>query len=743
VTPLLEQFLSEAKDLLESAGAGLLVLERQPGDAETVNAVFRALHTLKGGSGLFPFGALTALLHAAEDALDAIRRGDLALTAALTDDLLACVDTSTRWLDEVAERETLPGTAESEGRVLGQRVRAYLGGAPPAAAEHGGHAEVAVEAIDPALQPFAEGIAASGKAPLLVQYAPAEDCFFQGDDPLFTMRNLPGLAWFVAHDPPGGFSSLAELDPYKCRFTFEAVSSAPEAELTKYLAYVADHVTISTIVVAPATDEAEAFRSVLRDQRDALAMAAEGEERTRRLADVVTVAANALRFMRRSERLDDLEKASAASDAAAVLRILDELLIGTAAPSGGAGAAAASAASHARTAPTVKVDQAKIDLVMNLVGELVVAKNGLPYLARRADDVMARAITEQYAVMHRIADALQTAVMQMRMMPIGGALQRFPRLVRDLARQLDKEVEIVVTGEETETDKTIIERLGEPLTHLVRNSLDHGIELPAEREKAGKPRVGKLTLAARHDGDSVVLDIADDGRGIDPARIKTKAVERGVLDAAAAARISDEDTLQLIFAPGFSTAEKITDVSGRGVGMDAVRRDIESLGGRVTILNRPGQGSTMRLTLPVTMAVSRVLTVRVGDERYGVPVEKVVGVVRVGLNELTTIRHDRVFVWRGKLLPVLDLGSVLGAGAVSAGARGELAILVVEAAGQTVALAVDAFEADVDVVLKPLQGILAECRGFAGTAILGDGRALLVLDPEEVVAWELVSKKAA
>ena len=751
MTPLLEQFLSEARDLLESASEGLLALERHPEDTETINAVFRAVHTLKGGSGLFPFAPLTALLHGAEDALDGVRRGTLTMNAELFDALLACVDAAMRWLEEVAEREALPANAEAEGRVLVDRVRSHLGGSAGAATKETAIAtqKVALHAIDVRLRSVVEDAFEAGTQPLLVQYAPDPECFFQGDDPLLTVLALPELLGAVSHGPPEGWPGLSDLDPFRCRLTFEAISTAPESSLRDVLKYVAEQVTITAIDAPADLAPEDAFLTLLRDQREALSLLSR-EEQALRLANVATVAANAMRFMGSSPaRIEALSKASVVGDVYEVLRVLDAAIVdaepqiapdAVAAP---AQAAAQADAARTRGLTTVKVDQNKIDLVMNLVGELVVAKNGLPYLARRTGDAAtARELREQYSVLHRIADALQTAVMQMRMMPMGVALQRFPRLVRDLAKQLGKQVEIVLEGEETEADKTVIEKLGEPLTHLVRNSLDHGLELPEERERAGKPPTGRLVLSARHDGDRIVLDVSDDGRGIDPVRIKKKAIERGLVDEAAVARMTDDQIVDLVFAPGFSTAETVSNVSGRGVGMDAVRRDVEALGGRVEIVNRPGKGTTMRLSLPVSMAVSRVLIVRVGDERYGVPMDAVVGVVRVPVRELTTIKNERVFLWRGRIVPVLDLASMLGTEHHPV-SSGEISLVITQAGGEVVALSVDAFDADVDVVLKPMEGLLASCRGLAGTAILGDGRALLVLDPKELLSWESKSQMAA
>jgi two-component system chemotaxis sensor kinase CheA len=396
---------------------------------------------------------------------------------------------------------------------------------------------------------------------------------------------------------------------------------------------------------------------------------------------------------------------------------------------------------------TIKVALERIDEVMNLVGELVVAKNALPYVARRAEvqygvSALARELSDQYAVLNRIAEALQGAVMAVRMLPLAAVFQRFPRVVRDLSRKLDKDVELTVVGEETEADKSIVDRINEPLIHLVRNAVDHGIEPAEERIAAGKPARGAVRLAASRDGDALVIELSDDGRGLDPAKLRRKAVERRLLDEARAAALSDDEAMQLIFRAGFSTAEVTSDVSGRGVGMDVVRQTVEELGGSIDLSSVPGRGTTVRLALPLTMAVTRVLMVRVGESKFGVPMDAVLGVVRRPRDELVEIQNRRVLVWRGRLVPLFQLADLLDLGR-SASEPAEAAILLLDVGGHEVGLIVDAFDADAEVVLKPLEGILSGCRGYHGTAILGDGFTLLVLDPKELLACQLESTATA
>jgi two-component system chemotaxis sensor kinase CheA len=415
----------------------------------------------------------------------------------------------------------------------------------------------------------------------------------------------------------------------------------------------------------------------------------------------------------------------------------------------GAGNGGGDTAGHG-PARTLRVDQAKIDLLMNLIGEMVVAKNGLPFLARRAEQLhgsrdMARDIKDQYAVFDRLAQEMQGAIMQVRMLPVAQMFQRFPRLVRDLARKLGKHIDLVISGEDTEADKNAIESLGDPLLHIVRNSLDHGIETPDERRAAGKPETATIRLKACQDGDTVVIEVSDDGRGIDPDRIKAKALEKGVIDDATADGLSDADAVQLVFRPGFSTAEAITDLSGRGVGMDVVRTAVEKEGGRVVLTSRLGSGTVVSLHLPLSMAVTRVMMVEVAGIALGIPMDIIAETVRIPRARMRVIKRREAMVLRDAIVPVVRMARLLGlpetAGDGGGGGGGggdgnggdDQAVLVVRIAEQPIGLVIDHFKEGMDIILKPMDGILAGVPGYSGTAILGDGRVLLVLNLKELL----------
>lgn len=391
------------------------------------------------------------------------------------------------------------------------------------------------------------------------------------------------------------------------------------------------------------------------------------------------------------------------------------------------------------TPRTLKVDQVKIDRLMNLVGEMVVAKNALPYLAGRAEEhyrvrELSREIKTQYSVINRIAEEMQDAMMQVRLLPVSFIFQRFPRLVRDIAHKLGKEVELVMQGESTEADKNIIEALGEPLIHILRNSLDHGLELPEEREAAGKPRSGKLEISAQPFSDRVLITIRDDGRGIDAEAIRRKAYEKGLIDEATAERLDEQESLNLIFAAGLSTAAKVSDLSGRGVGMDVVRSAILRVNGNIDLRSQPGKGTELRLSLPLSMAVTNVMIIESAGQRFGVPMDAVAETVRVARRDIHLIKHRQTTVLRGRVIPLLALNTLLGLDIPPLANEDDAqAVLIVRIDQDELGIIVDDCRETVDIILKPLEGFLGTLPGYAGTALLGDGSVLLVLNPTELL----------
>ena len=391
------------------------------------------------------------------------------------------------------------------------------------------------------------------------------------------------------------------------------------------------------------------------------------------------------------------------------------------------------------TSRVLKVDESKIDRLMNLVGEFVVAKNSLAYLAQKADAVygvpeLSKELKAQYSVLNRISEEMQDAIMQVRMVPVSTVFQRFPRLVRDLSKKLGKKVKLIIEGEETEADKNVIEALADPLIHIIRNSLDHGIELPEERVAKGKPEIGTIILRAKQEADQVVIEVIDDGRGIDPEKLKLKAYEKGLISEEQLKKMKDTEALNLIFLPGLSTKEVASDLSGRGVGMDVVKTTVEKFGGSVSVKSTLDKGTVITLSLPLSMAVSHVMIIESAGEKFGIPMENVVETVRVSKKDIQTIKGKMTTVLRNKVVPIFYLNALLDIEQPHlTNEDGEYAVLVLSVKGELIGVIVDRFHETADIILKPFTGFLAGLRLFSGTAIMGDGSVLLIINPKELI----------
>ncbi len=755
-TELLDQFVSEARECLEAISGKLLQVERDPADAALLNDLFRSVHTLKGNCGLFEFKPLETVVHAGEDLLDRVRNRTLDYSRDLADALLDAMDYAGQLIDQIERTGRIDDAAGPQSRTHAASLRALLVDVDMPAP-----LPVTAAPADAALPPvWARQLERPAGAVSALRYLPEAECFFKGEDPWRLVTTAPGLL-SVALSPqqpwPEG-EALDAWDCYRCNLAIVAVSSLPRAELAEHFRCVPEQVEIVQFVAeAPETAEAAdgpGASHPLVQQRslslwaDQIALLSRAELP----AGVVLACGRGLQGLLCARPQAQAEAAlrslPSAADAAALRAwALAHAPAGVALPTapptmlplaprvGNAAAADEPGAER----KVLKVSQEKIDRMMDLVGEMVVAKNSLPYLAQRAENQygqreLAREIKAQYAVINRIAEDMQHAVMQVRMLPVGTVFQRFGRLVRDISRKLGKEVALVLEGEDTEADKNVIEPLADPLIHIIRNSLDHGIEMPELRRAAGKPAAGTIRIRARQESDRVLIEISDDGAGINAQRVRNKAVERGLIPADRATTLSDDDAVQLVFLPGFSTAESISDLSGRGVGMDVVRTAVERINGVVSLVSRAGQGTTITLSLPLSMAVTNVMVVESAGRRLGVPMDLIVETVRVHADDIHHFKQARTTVLRGRIVPLKPLNELLALDAqAQRNADGEHAVLVVRLASGNVGLLVDQFHGASDIILKPLEGVLAGLTGFAGTALMGDGSVLMVLNPKELL----------
>ncbi len=787
---LLDQFVIEARECLESIGTRLLDVERDPSNTDLLNDLFRSVHTLKGNCGLFEFKPLERVVHAGEDLLDRVRNGTLAYSTELADALLEAMDYTAQLIDQIEAGGRIEDGADARSMQHATALRALLGGSTAAPAAGLAPAVPTAPAAAAALPaPAAESAPPDWLARLdadtlyahpnaqVLRYVPEEGCFFKGEDPWRLACTAPGLvAMAVAGQQawPEG-EARAAWDCYQCNLDIVLLSSASRAELDEHFRCVPEQVQWferHASATSPASDAASAAAQVEASPHERMA-----RDRAAALwADQLTlltrgaVAAGTVVSVRTSLRrllpwlaeggaqaaLADLDALPAAPTAPALLawakRCATPVVaaLAAAAPDVEAGAPAdGNVADLTRRAEegggnhgnkVLKVGQEKVDRLMDLIGEMVVAKNSLPYLAQRAEEVfqqreLAREIKAQYTVINRIAEDMQHAIMQIRMLPVGAVFQRFGRLVRDISKKLGKEVNLVIEGEDTEADKNVIEPLADPLIHILRNSLDHGIETPEVRRAAGKPAAGTIRIKAHQESDRVIIEISDDGAGVNAARVRAKAVERGLIPADRAASLSDADAVQLIFLPGFSTADKISDLSGRGVGMDVVRTAVERINGGVALSSVQGQGTTIQLSLPLSMAVTNVMVIESAGRRFGVPMDMIVETVRVHGDDVHSFKQARTTVLRGRIVSLRALNNLLALETEPLrNAEGEFAVLVVRIGSESVGLLVDQFHGASDIILKPLEGVLAGLTGFAGTALMGDGGVLMVLNPKELLA---------
>jgi len=393
-----------------------------------------------------------------------------------------------------------------------------------------------------------------------------------------------------------------------------------------------------------------------------------------------------------------------------------------------------------KVSSTIRVDHEKLDHLMNLIGELIINRNRYALLARSLEEgkldvqAIAQQLTETTYAMARLSDDLQDTIMKVRMVPVSSVFSRFPRLVRDLSRKSAKEVELVMEGEETELDKSVVEVIGDPLVHLIRNSVDHGLETEEARVAAGKPAVGKVWLRAYHRGNSVAIEVEDDGKGIDPAKMREVALRKNLISPEEAKALDDRDALELIFMPGFSSAETITDISGRGVGMDVVRTNIKNLKGTVNVTSEVGKGTKFTMALPLTLAIIDALMVMVGDQTYAIPLDAVSETTKIEVKRMTEVNKRKCVTLRGEVLGIIEMREVLELPPSQEPDKEIVSMVILQDNDRRLGVIVDKLLERQEVVIKPLGSYLSEfdMRGLSGATIMGDGSVVLILDPHEI-----------
>lgn len=675
---ILAIFYQECDEGLATAEQGLGALAGGSADAEELNAVFRAVHSIKGGAGAFGLDALVAYAHCLETVLDHLRAGRLTITP----DLVRLLQRSRDLLDDhvqsAQDGSPPPHDAAIESELAALAADPRLGGTASEAP-----VTPAVEADDDfGFVPVSIDLdaldAPSADADWVVRFFPGPGALCHGNEPVLLLRELDRLGTLSVTPDCSRLAPLEALDT--------------GAALLGW-----------TIRLPGATDE-----MAIRDIFDFVA-----DDCELGISRDVEAVAEPIAIM--PEPVVDLPAIPAAADTTP-----------------------REMTAHAAERATIRVDLDKVDQLVNLVGELVITQS---MMVQRFKDLRLD-LREELDDLSNLTREMQDAVMSMRAQPVRTAFARVPRLLRDLEIETGKSVALDVTGETTEVDKTVVDRIGEPLVHLIRNAVDHGMETPAERLAAGKPAKGLIRLSAEHRSGRIVISVSDDGRGINRDKVRAKAIERGVIPADAT--LSDEDVDNLIFAPGFSTADTVSNISGRGVGLDVVRRNVASFGGRVALTSLPGEGSTFRLTLPLTLAVLDGMVVKAGDDTYVIPLANIVECIRPNANQVRSLGPgSELLELRGTHLPIVDLSTLLLGDAPKATAS-ETAYVIVdcEHLGRA-ALRVDSIDDQRQVVIKSLEANFRAVAGLAGATILGDGKVALILDPESLIALSRQRPSAA
>ena len=651
-----QTFFDESVEGLDTMESALLKLGAENADSDTVNTIFRAAHSIKGGAATFGFTAMAGFTHHVETLLDRMRAGSHVISGAEIDLLLRAVDALRGLLaavrgDASADISTVGDLQSELERVL------KLGSAPTG--------------------PAKAATATATTEGWLIRFAPLPELFASGNDPLRILIELQrlGPCKIVCESETLPTLKLAQAETCYLAWTIELQAACTRAAVQDVFAWVEDdcRLSIEPLAAAPVVAEATAETEAARP---ALSVIEGGKSARDKPAD------------------------------------------------GG----------------SIRIATAKIDSLINLVGELVITQAMLQQLADALDPVVNEKLLHGLSQLDRNTRQLQEAVMSARMLPVEFVFSRFPRLTRDLAAKLGKQIRLVTVGEQTELDKGVIERISDPLVHLVRNALDHGIEMPEVRSAAGKDPVGTVKLSAAHQGGYIVIEIADDGRGLDRARLLAKARERGL---ACSEAMSDGEVWQLIFAPGFSTAASVTDVSGRGVGMDVVKKNIDALGGAVDVASDPGKGMRVTIRLPLTLAILDGMSVRVGEEIFIVPLSAVVESLQPARDQVKTLTAQASVVKvRNEFLPLAELASLFGIPTEPREPHSGILVLM-EADGRKIAARVDELVGQQQVVIKSLDSNYRRVRGISGATILGDGRVALILDVAALVRVFATQAQAA
>lgn len=689
VSQYLEIFIDESNEHLQTLSDQLIILEKEPDNTDTINEIFRAAHSLKGMAGTMGYKRLQNLTHDMENVFSEVRNGNMKVNSNLVDVLFQCLDALEMYLTNIRETQD-EGTDDNEPII--KELNAFIASegketeAPKAEKkEEVCAAEPVVGSLN--LADFEKNAVNEALKKNLhvykIKVSVDENCILKAARAFLVFKNLEGHGDVIKSDP-----SVQDIEDEKFGFDFSIIVVTDE----RYEDIISIIKSVSEIKEAIGEEIKQPF------PEEQIAQVKEEKKET-----VVSQAAS---------------QVSAATAKTAAKKT------------------AAAAKSTGSVSHTVRVDIEKLDVLMNLVSELIIAKNGL-VSASHVDEgeekaLLNQSFTEQIEYLERVTTNLHESVMKVRMMPIESVFSRFPRMIRDMNKKLDKKMELYMSGEETELDRTVIDEIGDPIMHLLRNSADHGLESAEIRRERGKSEVGSIFLDAFQEGNNVVIEVRDDGNGIDTEKVKAKAVEKGTITQEQADTMTDKEAVDLLFRPSFSTAEKITDVSGRGVGLDVVKSKIEALGGDVEVKTKYGEGSTFSIRLPLTLAIIQALMVKLGDEKYAISLGSIETIEDIPVSDIKYVHAKEVIHLRGNVIPLIRLRDLLDVPGEPEESE-NITVVVVRKGDKQAGLVVDSLIGQMEIVIKSLGKYIRINKMISGATILGDGSVALIIDANTLV----------
>ena len=701
-------YIQESREQLAEMEAGLLRLEQNPDDSDNINAIFRAAHTIKGGSGVIECAFIEHFTHRVENLLDALRNGETAVSGPLATLLLECCDHMSRLIDVLAAQQPEPDAALAEsGHALSERLQAFLDQTTGTAS-----GELAVQDDEGSVESSGGGVVDTDAWHISIRFG--QNVLRGGTDPLSFIHFLSGLGEIIGMETIADAIPPAEdMDPESCYLGFEIrlQTKASKNDIERIFDFVREDCDLR--ILSPQSKVNDYIRLIQELPEDTL-----------RLGEML-VRCGALTQAEVDQGLFD-QKQTTADAGEETPTPLGEILVGNKVVHPEIVEAAVTRQTQvvekkAREAQLVRVHADKLDQLIDLIGELVIAGASANLLAQKSRN---GDLVEATSVLSRLVESIRDSALQLRMVQIGDTFTRFNRVVRDVSKDLGKEIELIITGAETELDKSVVEKIGDPLMHLVRNSLDHGIEPVELRLARGKPACGKVSLNAFHDSGSIVIQVSDDGGGLNREKIRAKAIERELIQPTD--NLSEAEIVNLIFEPGFSTVDQVSKLSGRGVGMDVVRRNIQALRGTVDVASTEGQGATFTIRLPLTLAIIDGFLVGVGKASYVIPLDSVVECI-----EQKNLAGDRNFLnLRGEALPFIRLRDLFE---IDGAPPARESIVVVQFGGQRAGIVVDQLMGEFQTVIKPLGRLFSNLRGIGGSTILGSGEVALILDVAALV----------